>query len=108
MEKGSTETCAVQRWLGTTWKASPACTYSMMRATIASNRSRGMFGSKTGSGRAPPSGRRDGAAGEGDRLLGRRLTEARDLGRRQRVRVAAVGQRPAHDLARLVADERPA
>ena len=30
---------------GTTWKASPACTYSTMRATIASNASRGMLGS---------------------------------------------------------------
>ena len=50
----------------------------------------------------------DRAAREGDRLVGRRLPEAADLGRRQRVRVAAVGQAPAHHLARLVADERPA
>jgi hypothetical protein len=49
-----------------------------------------------------------GAAGERDRLLGGRLSEAPDLVRRQGVRVAAVGQRPAHHLARLVADERPA
>ena len=50
----------------------------------------------------------DRAAGERDRLVGRRLPEAPDLVRGERVRVAAVGQRPAHDLARLVADERPA
>ena len=50
----------------------------------------------------------DRAAREGDRLLGRSLAEARDLGRRERVRVAALGQRPAQHLARLVADERPA
>src|SRR6185436_16994310 len=50
----------------------------------------------------------DGAARERDRLLGGRLAEAGDLGRRERVRVAAVGQVPADDAARLVADERPA
>ena len=48
------------------------------------------------------------AARERDRLLDRRLPVLRDLGRRDRVRVAAVGQRPAQHLARLVADERPA
>jgi hypothetical protein len=48
------------------------------------------------------------AAGEGDRLLDRRLAVLGDLGRGQRVGVAAVGQRPAQHLARLVADERPA
>ena len=35
---------ADQRCEGTTWKASPAWTYSTIRATIASNASRGMFG----------------------------------------------------------------
>jgi hypothetical protein len=49
-----------------------------------------------------------GAARERDRLFHGRLAEAPDLVGGQRVRVAAVGQRPAHDLARLVADERPA
>ena len=37
---------------GTTWKASPAWMYSMIRATMASNASRGMLDSNCGSGRA--------------------------------------------------------
>ncbi len=44
---------ALQRCEGTVWKTSPAWTYSMMRATLASNCSRDMFASQRGSGRAP-------------------------------------------------------
>jgi len=43
MEKASTGTSALKRWLGTTWKASPACTYSTIRSTFASNCSRVML-----------------------------------------------------------------
>ena len=50
----------------------------------------------------------DRAARERGRLRRRRLAVARDLGRRERVGVAAVGERPAQHAARLVADERPA
>ena len=52
MEKGSTGTGADQRCDGTTWKASPARMYSMMRATISSKRARVMLGSKRGTSRA--------------------------------------------------------
>jgi hypothetical protein len=40
MEKASTGVRAVKRWDGTTWNASPAWTYSMIRETVPSNRSR--------------------------------------------------------------------
>ena len=43
---------ADQRCDGTTWKASPAWTYSTIRATFASNCSRGMFEVNAGRGRA--------------------------------------------------------
>ena len=50
----------------------------------------------------------DRAAGERRRLGERRLAEGADLGGGQRVGVAAVAQRPAHDLARAHADEAEA
>ena len=50
----------------------------------------------------------DGAAGERRQAGDRRLAVALDLVRRQRVRVAPVGEHPAHDAPRPVADERPA
>ena len=50
----------------------------------------------------------DGAAREGRGVGERRLAEGADLGRGQRVGVAAVAQRPAHDLARAHADEAEA
>ena len=50
----------------------------------------------------------DRAAGERRQAGDRRLAVALDLGGRERVGVAAVGERPAHDAARPVADERPA
>ena len=43
---------ADQRCDGTTWNASPAWTYSTIRATFASNCSRGMFEENVGRGRA--------------------------------------------------------
>ena len=48
------------------------------------------------------------AAREGRQAGQRRLALALHLGGGERVGVAAVGQRPAHDPARAVADERPA
>ena len=50
----------------------------------------------------------DRAAGERRAVGERRLAVLGDLGGGDRVRVAAVGEAPAHDLARLDADERPA
>ena len=50
----------------------------------------------------------DRAARERRQAVHRRLAVARHLGGGERVRVAAVGQAPADDAARLVADERPA
>ena len=50
----------------------------------------------------------DRAARERRRLGERRLAEGADLGRGQRVGVARVAQRPAHDLARAHADEAEA
>ena len=50
----------------------------------------------------------DGAAREGRRVGERRLAEGADLGSGQRVGVAAIAQRPAHDLARAHADEAEA
>ena len=50
----------------------------------------------------------DRPAGERRQVRQRRLALALHLGGGERVRVAAVGQAPAHDAARAVADERPA
>ncbi len=50
----------------------------------------------------------DGATGERRAVLDRRLLEARDVLRGERIRVAAVGERPAEHGARAKADERPA
>jgi hypothetical protein len=50
----------------------------------------------------------DRAAGERRRLGERRLAESADLGGSQRVGVAGVAERPAHDLARAHADEAEA
>ena len=50
----------------------------------------------------------DRAAGERRRVVDRRLVEARDVLRRERVGVAAVGERPAQHRAGTKADERPA
>jgi hypothetical protein len=54
MENGSTGLGADQRCEGTTWNASPACTYSTMRATVASNCSRVTLDSNTGAARRAP------------------------------------------------------
>jgi hypothetical protein len=44
---GSMPSSADHLWDGTTWKMSPACAYSMMRDTMPSNCSRGMFDRKS-------------------------------------------------------------
>ena len=98
---------ADQRCEGTTWKASPACTYSTIRATIASNASRGMLDSNCGSGRGA-----DGSLGAGQRAgeplahLADRLDGARVRGLHPAVLVDVGVGEDRHRVAQVVEGER--